>query len=135
MDYEIEKLETTSKADDSQNGGKSLGELLTQLADGTVARTRIPVTASVDCDRPVPEDVHMALYRVAQEALNNVVKHAQATNATLSLTGDADGIVLAVRDDGKGFDPQVAEEGRLGLEIMRERVRSIGATININMIG
>ncbi len=111
---------------------KSLGELLTQLADGTVARTRMPVTANIDCERAVPEDVHMAMYRVAQEALNNVVKHAQATNATLGLTGDTDRIVLVVCDDGKGFHPHVAEEGRLGLEIMRERVRSIGANININ---
>jgi signal transduction histidine kinase len=111
---------------------KDLGELLTQLADGTVARTRMPVAATIDCDRQVPEDVHVAMYRVAQEALNNVVKHAQATKATLSLTGDSDGIIVVVRDDGKGFNPQVAEEGRLGLEIMRERVRSIGATINID---
>jgi signal transduction histidine kinase len=110
---------------------KSLGELLVQLADATVARTRIPVRAEVTCDRPLPEDVQIGLYRVAQEALNNVIKHAQASKALLGLRGDSDGVILTISDDGCGFVPQSAEPGRLGLPIMRERVRTMGASLDI----
>jgi signal transduction histidine kinase len=110
---------------------KSLGQLLVQLADATVGRTRIPVTAEITCDRPLPEDVQIGLYRVAQEALNNVIKHAQASRAILRLSGDSDKVILTVTDDGRGFAPQSAESGRLGLEIMRERVRTIGANLKV----
>jgi PAS domain S-box-containing protein len=106
---------------------KGLGELLGQLADATVARTRIPVTAEVACDRDFPENVQIALYRVAQEALNNVVKHAQGQSATIRLEGDSETVVLAIADDGRSFDPRNTAPGRLGLGIMRDRVRSIGA--------
>jgi signal transduction histidine kinase len=110
---------------------KSLGELLVQLADATAARTRMPVTAEVTCDRPLPDDVQIGLYRVAQEALNNVIKHSQASRATLGLSGDSQKVILTISDDGRGFAPQSAEPGRLGLEIMRERVRTIGASLKV----
>jgi signal transduction histidine kinase len=110
---------------------KSLGELLVQLADATVGRTRMPVTAEVTCDRPLPEEVQIGLYRVAQEALNNVIKHARASRATLGLSGDSEKVILIISDDGRGFAPSSAEPGRLGMQIMRERVRAIGASLNI----
>jgi signal transduction histidine kinase len=110
---------------------KNLGELLVQLADATAARTRIPVTAEVACDRPLSEDVQIGLYRVAQEALNNVIKHAQAGRATIGLSGDAGKVILRISDDGRGFAPGASEPGRLGLEIMRERVHTMGASLEI----
>jgi len=110
---------------------KSLGELLVQLADATAGRTRISVTAEVTADRPLPENVQIGLYRVAQEALNNVIKHARAGRATLTLSGDSEEVILVVSDDGQGFVPDVSQPGRLGLDIMRERVRSIGASLRI----
>jgi signal transduction histidine kinase len=110
---------------------KTLGELLQQLADATVARTRIPVSAEVACDRILPDAVQVALYRVAQEGLNNAMKHAQAASVRLSLNCDGDSVILVIRDDGRGFDPQVVQSGRLGLSIMRERIRLIGAKMQI----
>jgi signal transduction histidine kinase len=110
---------------------KRLDELLVQLADATVGRTRIPVNAEVNCDRPLPDDVQIGLYRVAQEALNNVIKHSQAQKATLALSGDAERVILTISDDGQGFAAESVDPGRLGLKIMQERVREIGGNLNV----
>jgi signal transduction histidine kinase len=78
-------------------------------------------------------DVEVTVYRVAQEALHNVVKHASATHVTL--TGNVVGreLVMRVRDDGVGFDvtDSSAVAGGLGLRGMRERVRVVGGTLAI----
>jgi signal transduction histidine kinase len=76
----------------------------------------------------LPPPVHVALYRTAQEALNNVVKHAQARHAELELVFAIDSVRLRVRDDGGGFNPTAATPaGHFGVGIMRERAASIGA--------
>ena len=72
------------------------------------------------------------IYRLAQEALNNVVKHAKARNVAVELSGTADGVDLSVIDDGRGFDALVAPAGHFGLSIMRERAESIGATLTVD---
>ena len=110
---------------------KGLGTLLQQLADGTAARTRIPVVAELSCVRQFPDAVHVALYRIAQEALNNVIKHAQATSAKISLECSGDRTTLVVSDNGRGFDPRTVPAGRLGLGSLRDRARSIGAELEI----
>ena len=73
------------------------------------------------------------LYRIMQEALNNVHKHADATEVEVTLTLRDDNLVLIIADDGKGFDPNVPREGRrsFGLVGMRERAALIGATFEI----
>ncbi|MBV9601585.1 MAG: GAF domain-containing sensor histidine kinase, partial [Chloroflexi bacterium] len=106
-----------------------LGDLLRQLAEATVGRTRLEVAVRVEGHpRPLPPAVQMALYRIAQEALNNVVKHAQARKVSLSLLYEGDGAVrVRLTDDGRGFDPSAIPAGHLGVGIMRERADSIGA--------
>ncbi len=80
-----------------------------------------------DVARDVPEAVAVCLYRVAQEALQNVVKHSGAPAATLELTGGAGELRLVVSDGGRGFDLAAAQrKDSLGLSSIRERVRSIG---------
>jgi signal transduction histidine kinase len=81
------------------------------------------------CD--IPEEVKVALYRIAQESLNNVAKHAGATRATVRLRCEPDRVALRVRDDGKGFDPAGGSSDSLGLGIMRERAEAIGAELTI----
>ena len=110
---------------------KQLGELLKQLADATVARTRIPVTAEVHDDRKLPDQIQVALYRAAQEALNNAIKHAKAKSIKLSLSWHADTLTLTVTDDGHGFDLTSVESGHLGLSIMRQRIRSVGGIVDV----
>jgi signal transduction histidine kinase len=81
--------------------------------------------------------VHVALYRIAQEAMNNVVKHARAGQAELSLRSARDPVTggraveLEIRDDGRGFDAQDVPPDHLGLGIMRERAEAIGARLEV----
>jgi signal transduction histidine kinase len=112
----------------------SLGELLRQLAEATAGRTRLEVNTRVEGPlRKLPPAVHVALYRLAQEALDNVVKHAQAKHATLALVFTADGAQVRVMDDGRGFvvESVGSQAGHFGLRIMHERAASIGAQLQL----
>ena len=108
-----------------------LGDLLHQLAKASTSRARIPVTVDVvgECSSPI--EVKVGLYRVAQEALNNVVKHAIADQVRVSLHCQRGKIVLQVVDDGRGFDKTKVPGEKMGLDIMRERVEAIGADLTI----
>jgi PAS domain S-box-containing protein len=75
--------------------------------------------------------VKEALYRIAQEAMQNAVKHAQATELGLSLGCSDDTITLEIRDNGKGFDPTGSFPGHLGLQSMRERASQLGGTLEL----
>ncbi|MRR33023.1 sensor histidine kinase, partial [bacterium] len=104
--------------------------LLRQLVESLVSRARINIQVSAEGERKLPADVQVGLYRIAQEALNNVVKHAGATEAVLTLRMD-DTVRLTVVDNGKGFDPSSVTADHLGLKIMRERAEAFGAHLII----
>jgi signal transduction histidine kinase len=105
---------------------------LTQQAAALRARHEIPVRAIISCEEPdLPLETKEALYRIAQEALHNTVKHAHASRADLKLECDARGIVLEVSDDGVGFDSEGDFSGHLGLKSMRERIASLGGTLRV----
>jgi two-component system nitrate/nitrite sensor histidine kinase NarX len=109
-----------------------LGLLLRQLTDAMMSRTRMPVTTTIVGDCPLPADVQVALYRIAQEALNNITKHARASQAKLGLHCDPGQVRLCISDDGVGFDLESARADQFGLEIMRERAQAIGASLTID---
>jgi signal transduction histidine kinase len=80
----------------------------------------------------IPNESALCLFRVAQEALNNVRRHAAARDAVVTLQGVEGGLLLAIRDDGVGFDAASAGKRRsLGLASMRERVRLVDGTLDI----
>jgi PAS domain S-box-containing protein len=79
----------------------------------------------------LPGDIALCLFRVAQEALANVVQHSGVTDARVELSGRSNEIVLRVADSGRGFDPADPSDG-LGLTSMRERVRLLGGSITVN---
>jgi two-component system nitrate/nitrite sensor histidine kinase NarX len=106
-----------------------LGDLLRQLAEAMTGRTRVPVTLTVDGTRPLPPEVQITLYRLAQESLNNVARHAGASAVAMSLRSGQEGVEIRVSDDGRGFDPARVASNHLGLRIMRERADAIGATL------
>jgi signal transduction histidine kinase len=82
--------------------------------------------------RDVDRDVALCLFRVAQEALGNAARHARASVVTVTLRQVDGGLVLAVADDGVGFDPEDREAGRhLGLASMRERTRLVKGTLDV----
>jgi nitrate/nitrite-specific signal transduction histidine kinase len=118
----------------------SIGDLLQQLGEAVAGRTGAPVHVLIEGQCELPPDVHVALYRIAQEALNNVVKHARACGVevllrrTVSIVTDHEQRLraeLQVSDDGCGFDPGSIAPNRLGLSIIRERAEAIGARLTI----
>ncbi len=109
-----------------------LNELLRQLTEAAVGRARIPVTLAVEGTAPVPPDVKIAFYHVAQEALNNVTKHARAGEANVTLQRLPGQIRLTVRDDGRGFLLEQVTPEHLGLTIMNERAADVGAELQID---
>jgi PAS domain S-box-containing protein len=109
-----------------------LGQVVRQLAEAMASRAQARLTYAADDELPVlPAPVHTALYRIAQEALNNVTRHARASQITVHVRGGPRAVELVIRDDGRGFDPAGVPDGHLGLAIMRERAASIGATLSI----
>jgi len=87
-----------------------------------------------ECDRPVPiynETVANHLYRIAQEAVNNAVKHGRGKNILIRLRGDGDSITLSIRDDGDGLPEDVRNSPGMGLRIMNYRAKMIGATLQV----
>ncbi len=108
-----------------------LPTLLRQLTEAMVSRApqiAIHFTAQGDCS--LPADVQVGFYRIAQEALNNVVKHARASQAVVSLRL-CEPVRLIVADNGAGFDPGAVSADHLGLRIMRERAEAIGARLSV----
>lgn len=113
-----------------------LGDLLHQLADAVTGRARIPVSVAVEGagTGTLPADVQIALYRIAQESLNNVAKHSGASHARVKLCQTDESLSLEIEDNGQGFDPENIPSNHLGLNIMRERAESIGGKIEISTV-
>uniref|UniRef100_UPI0035AE49C6 sensor histidine kinase n=1 Tax=Promineifilum sp. TaxID=2664178 RepID=UPI0035AE49C6 len=106
------------------------------LARDQSAALGIPVSfAATGEPRRLPPDVELAYYRIAQEALRNVGRHARAGRAALSLTFDAGHATLTIEDDGVGFDAGRAAElalaGHYGLLGARERAEAVGARLEV----
>jgi len=108
-----------------------LGDLLRQLTEAVTGRAQLPITLTLEGQPNVTPNAQVALYRIAQEALNNVAKHAQANKATISLCCHGNRVQLSIHDDGHGFILQEIKPNHLGLNIMQERADAIGATLNI----
>ncbi len=84
---------------------------------------------------PLPDQMVDGLYRIAQEALNNVLKHAEADAVTVTIRADGDTVTLEVVDDGQGFDPEAARDsGGMGLVSMRERAAKLGSDLFIDSV-
>jgi signal transduction histidine kinase/ligand-binding sensor domain-containing protein len=109
-----------------------LEDLIRQLIEATTGRARLPVQYHAQGQRPIPDDVKIAIYRIAQEALNNIVKYAKASQVTVDLRQHSLGVRLTVSDDGVGFDPAAVGVGHLGQKIMRERAEGIGARLAVH---
>jgi signal transduction histidine kinase len=110
---------------------EGLVSALTKQAAALQARHEIVVSIEL-CDEPdLPLRTKQELYRIAQEAMHNTVKHAHANKVTLRLEQTVDGMTMEVRDDGVGFDPTASFPGHLGLHSMRERVANLSGTFQV----
>ncbi len=107
-----------------------LESLLERLGDAVAGQFNGDVTVDAAEGLDLPPEVKLALYRVAQEAFANVVKHARASAVHLVLRRTRDGaVVLTVSDDGRGFDPDAVSATSMGLRMMHERMENLGATL------
>jgi signal transduction histidine kinase len=99
----------------------------------TVLRARYKLNVEADLhDVPgLSLETQHTLYRVAQEALHNIVKHARASTVVLRLTREKREVTLEIGDNGRGFDPTMAFPGHLGLHSMRERIAKAGGTFAV----
>lgn len=114
---------------------EGLKAALTELADTITHESG--VHCDFDCKRPVPvEDNEHAthLYRIAQEAVTNALKHGKPRQVKISLAGDDKHIILSVRDNGKGISSEAWQAEGMGLKTMQYRAALIGATLSIDRV-
>lgn len=109
-----------------------LNDLIKQLCEALVGRSRLPITLTVEGECQLPPEVQIAFYRIAQESLNNVFKYARATQVEVKLHLSQSCVHLETCDNGIGFDMSTVKPTSLGMRIMRERADAIGAHLNIN---
>lgn len=108
-----------------------MGTLLRQLAEAAKTRHRMKISVEVPSERvEIPGEIKMVFYRVAQEAINNIIKHSHASEVVIRLENTPNSFILSIRDNGVGLDDDDANNG-LGLEMMRERAENIGAELEI----
>jgi PAS domain S-box-containing protein len=108
--------------------------LLPALRTHTAAlegRIGLPIVVTSELADRLPLPVEEVLYRISQEALHNVVKHAAARQVTLSIDRADGGVRLRIADDGKGFEAADVPDGHLGLAGMRARAEKIGASFRV----
>jgi len=108
-----------------------LSDLLCQLSEAITSRTGVPITLRMEGECVLLPDVQVALYRIIQEALNNIVKHARASEVTVSLHCQSEQVELLICDNGCGFDLEGISPEHLGLNIMSDRAKAIGALLKI----
>jgi PAS domain S-box-containing protein len=110
---------------------ENLERMFVLLVESTRAQTQANTILNVKISALPPQKVITAFYRIAQESLNNIAKHALAGEVFIELDCDAEEVRLSIKDDGRGFDPQGIPEGHMGVGIMRERAQIIGAEMLI----
>jgi signal transduction histidine kinase len=106
-------------------------QLLEQLCQSLQSRRQVECELAIDDLPPLPENLKVGLYRVVQEAMNNITKHSHATHVHVSARLFSDELVVQVRDNGRGFLPDQVSPGSMGLGIMRERMDLLGASLNV----
>ncbi len=123
-----------------------LSDLLKQLAEAIASRIRIPVKVQFEGEASLPPEVKIAFYRIAQEAFNNLAKHAGASEVEVVLkslparktkrgrpsTSYSRAVRMSIRDNGCGFTPETVSSEHLGLAIMRERANNCQAVFSVS---
>ena len=112
--------------------GRTLAQALAKLAEEVSHRAGIRVTfEATAAHRPLPLRVEVGLYRIAQEALNNICQHAEASRVEIRLVATAETLKLSIEDNGKGFDPANISKNSFGLIGANERAKLLGGTFRI----
>jgi signal transduction histidine kinase len=104
---------------------------LVKLVNALGARYQLQVTIAAGDEPDVSIDVKESLYRITQEAMNNIAKHARAQRVDVKLAKENGNLILNISDDGAGFDTSAEFPGHLGMYTMRERAEKVGGTFTI----
>ena len=108
------------------------------LADGVSKRTKLPIHVEAQSSDRLPPAVEIAVYRVVQEALNNAVKHSNASSVSISAKKEGDLLNCSILDNGIGFDMQAlrskGQRRGLGLTAIQERMNAVGGTVQIESV-
>jgi signal transduction histidine kinase/putative methionine-R-sulfoxide reductase with GAF domain len=110
----------------------SFSDLIKQLSEALSGRTRIPVEVDLDEIPELEEELKIALYRISQEAFNNIAKHANANLVKVKLHSNQDICMLIISDDGKGMNEINFPSNHLGIGIMKERAVAINSVLEID---
>lgn len=111
---------------------EGLVQAIRSRLESVEARAGIEVSLQVDGEPRLSKAIETEVYRVVQEALNNILKHAHATLVAVKIKSDRSRIQVTIQDNGKGFDPTVIDKsGTLGLRNIRERIHRIGGTFRL----
>jgi signal transduction histidine kinase len=108
-----------------------LADLYKHISNAFAARTRVPVVFTQEGQSALQPDVKEVFYRIAQEALNNIAKHAGASEVQLQLVQNEGKVEVVIRDNGRGFDLAALSPENMGLKFTRERAEAVGAEIEI----
>ncbi len=111
---------------------KSFGELLQHLVKAFNNRTRIPVDLLIEGDCILPPDVQMVFYRITQETLMNITKHARANHVSVQFDSVPAEAALSISDNGCGFAINAIPPGHFGVSIIHERAEKVGAILKID---
>jgi GAF domain-containing protein len=111
-------------------GERSLARALREHAGAFTQRTGVPIALDIANDLALPEAVEQAFFRIAQEALTNIARHARARQARVTLASGRP-VRLLIADDGQGFQPERIAAGSFGLQSMHERAAGIGARLAV----
>ncbi len=113
--------------------GKTLAQAVAALLDNWSKTAEVQTRLEIEGGRrSLPVRIEAGLYRVVQESLTNIRRHAHAQNVTIRLSMMPDHVYLMIEDDGEGFDPSnIPQEGRYGLIGLNERVKLLGGTLNL----
>lgn len=108
-----------------------LGSLLQKIVQNFEQQNDMKVNVQIERDLTLPENVQITFYRIAQECLNNISKHANASEVNLTFDAVPTQAMLTISDTGQGFNLKDVPVGHMGLKIMKERVELIGGTLEI----
>ncbi len=108
-----------------------LGDLILQLSQAVMSRKKLNIRVDVDGQMSLDPEVQVGVYRLVQESLNNIVKHARATEVDIHVKMVSGQLAITIQDNGRGFELAQGMAGGLGLGIMRERSAAIGVDLEI----
>lgn len=129
----INEIRSISKRLSAPTLGKiSLYDSIKELVDSINLTRRLEVRFRAQgIGAPVSEDLHLSIYRIVQESLNNIIKYSGAELATVEIVRHANELCLKVGDNGKGFDPQVKRQG-IGITNMKTRAENLNASFRLH---